>query len=650
MPNFGGGGDKLIPLSSVLPLIALSLSVYGWGRASYALVYRNRKVEHAYAAGLGVVSLTVAGGIFNYFGVATAAVLIAVSISGIVLGLAFLVASFLTLHLRQKQFFAAANIAPGLFFVATAGLALFLAINLVPMRVFNHHDDFMTYFVRAVRMQATGSTSGNPWDLLGVAGFGGDSFFHALTITWAPLASIAAFDTIFCFILGILLLAEIGRQTRQGWLLIGLSAAVFIVINPMIVNVSPVYSTAVLLLTLVRASLIFSDDVIESGGHRRYAIPIGGSLAALVAFKMTGVLFAIPFLALLWGGLLLRVAGKAFIPILVTLVAGAVAFLPWLLTQADKLPMLLRPDPTAIPFDAALTIPWSFAEAFRDRGTLYGSSRLDYAFALAAIVLMGLAGFVRAAMRRDGARPLVYVATACGALCMYVASAGFVNNEAALRYAVPFLLTGAAISAFAAPAWAGSDSSIAGRLCAIAMLAVQLGSVAVFGVSAYDRLLRIVEQNTAISYPTSREYRDWQSYVLGDKGPARIQNAQSQTVAGSRIFAWTSLPFYLDFERNQILQFNSAFFVAPWRLNTTDYDSVLAEFRKYKIDYVLVEYGSSSVAPHISEEKLRAPMWREERIMEEGAVKLLQILNQFSRRHRVIFATDGMALIHVNDR
>ena len=53
--------------------------------------------------------------------------------------------------------------------------ALTACVLLVPTGVFNLSDDFRTVLDRAVRMSQSGSVGGNPFDFLGLDGFGSQS-------------------------------------------------------------------------------------------------------------------------------------------------------------------------------------------------------------------------------------------------------------------------------------------------------------------------------------------------------------------------------------------------------------------------------------------------------------------------------------------
>jgi len=636
-----------LPIASLLGLIGFSLTIYGWGRAVNRILNGDRKVAHAYATGLGIVVLTFVGGLLNALGLATASVLAVIAYLGVAFGAIFVATSLY--KWQKKPFLSRANL-PNFVFLAFAGvIILFLAEELLPTRVFNHHDDFLTYLPRIVRMRETGSVAGNPYDLLGLAGFGADAFFQALGMTWLPLTSVTAFDAIFCFVLSLLLLAEFGRQHNTSWIFIGLAWIFFIVINPMIVNLSTVYSTSALLLTLVLSTSIMLSES-DSANRFRSAIPVATSLAALVAFKNTAIFFAIPFLAIIASGMLVRNMRAAVVAMLAIVVYGLTAILPWLIVSSDHLLRLLHERSISIPVDPARVVPYSFAEAFRNQPTLYGSTRIDFAFAIVSVMLLILIGLYQALQRRGNWQSWLWLAAGIGCLCVYVGAAGYVNNEASLRYSVPFLLTIAALTTLAIPAPAEPTFSKSYIALLAAVSITQTASMVIFAKSFFQRIVRVATEHTEISYSTTPEYREWQTSILGEEGRARIRTIQDMIPAKTRIFAWVEAPFHMDFARNDIVQFNRDFFVAPWRLDTTNYDTVRNEFEMYKISSVLVEFGSQSVVPEITQEQLQSKLWPEYRIGIDSMLKLLGILQQISKQNRTLLPAKGIALIRLDGK
>jgi hypothetical protein len=168
---------------------------------------------------------------------------------------------------------------------------------------------FFSYLVRSVRMEATGTIGSNPFELLGLSDLGPQSFLQAVLQNWLPLDDAYAFDTIFCFLLGICLLAEQGRIQAVPTALIALAIVAYVAINPQIVNISSVYSTSALILALLIATAILLDAWERQAPASRlmiYSIPIGAIAATSVAIKTTTALFVLPFCGIVLGWLLLK--------------------------------------------------------------------------------------------------------------------------------------------------------------------------------------------------------------------------------------------------------------------------------------------------------------------------------------------------------
>ena len=80
-------------------------------------------------------------------------------------------------------------------------------------------------------------------ELLGQSDFGAQSFLQGDAAGWLPLNDAYAFDTIFCFLLGLCLSVRAGAPRPSPPALLTLAIAVYLAINPQIVNISSVYST-----------------------------------------------------------------------------------------------------------------------------------------------------------------------------------------------------------------------------------------------------------------------------------------------------------------------------------------------------------------------------------------------------------------------
>src|SRR5262249_22701801 len=119
---------------------------------------------------------------------------------------------------------------------------------------------------------------------------------------------------------------------------------------------------------------------------------------------------------------------------------GAVAMLVgWSVTNADKFNVWAW-RPLNTPLDPALTIYPSISYAFRNRPSLYGGTRAEYAIVILALLISLFANLKLLLKQRANAVHLLNFAATIGASFAFVGIAGAVNDQAALRYSLPFLI------------------------------------------------------------------------------------------------------------------------------------------------------------------------------------------------------------------
>ena len=241
---------------NLLALCAFALSCYGWGNIARLCFHADRQ-PYSYVVALGLVVLAFIGGVLNAIHLASYRSIAICAYIGILVGMCFLVPAFRNVGWRSPY---TPNLrAQWIFAVAAVSTAIFLTVTLLPTTIFNVGDDFRTYLPRIVRMRETGTLGGNPFEMLGLSDFGTQSFFQALLMTWFPLTYAYSFDTIFCFVLGLWLLIDFGGSNKCTAGMMTFAICVYVIINPQIVNISSVYSTTALVLTLIIATKSFLE-------------------------------------------------------------------------------------------------------------------------------------------------------------------------------------------------------------------------------------------------------------------------------------------------------------------------------------------------------------------------------------------------------
>jgi hypothetical protein len=288
-------------------------------------------------------------------------------------------------------------------------------------------------------------------------------------------------------------------------------------------------------------------------------------------------------------------------------------------------------------------------EAFRNRPTLYGGNRAVFLIGVAVLAVslaFALAQFVR---KRD-LNALITAAAMSGGIINYVGLAAIFNNEAALRYAVPFLI---ALVPYAL--LDGTAASADGRPPLSALLAdrrvfwlagVQFIFLIAFIAVDRERVDRIFNDHTAVSIPVSPQNRADQARVLSPDYRAYVRGAQARLPAGATVWAWIDAPFDLDYARNRVWNYNMDWAVAPWRLNATTSDELRRSLTGRGVQYVVWQYRSA-FNPDVPtmEGYLRTPQWPEYRVILPSAIELTRALGELAQPADVIWKDDSIEVI-----
>jgi hypothetical protein len=639
---------------SLMALIGFTLAAYGWGRLAFLCAYPGRAPLHAYATGLGVVVLIFIGGVLNAVALATTAGLLVCAYGGILLAMAFLAWSVRTTQWRLKIIREKASAPTLLLLIFAAAAASFLLAEVLPTAIFNYHDDFFSYMVRPIRMQTVGTVGGNPFELIGLSDFGAQSFLQGIFLLWLPLTSITALDTVFCFLLGIFLIAEIGSKNGASVLFVSLAIVVYVMIDPQIVNLSSVYSTAVIILTLLAATSLLLESSTEHASPlssmMRRSMPVGACLAALIAIKMSGAFFAAAFFIALFGLALVTRLPRTATAAIATAAAATLALLPWMVVHADKLDVTRWHSASAEFLDPRLTFYPSVLEAFYARETIFGATRAVYAVALAVIVVSLLAGLVMLLRKSRVPENLLRTAADAAGIVTYLGLAMTVNHETSLRYAIPFVIA-LTPTRILYPLNGGSQGrqlrslAMSTRAVTYSIAVLQLATIVIFAQLMFARLTRIALEHTTLSFPFSPTLAETEAHNLSDEVRSYLRNVQAKTPVGSTVWAWVDAPFQLDFARNRIWHFHNDWLVAPWRIDTSSSAALRRELVERGVDYVLLQYSSDSL-PSIGSLRanLQTVMWPEYRIIQGNTLTLLEALRELASPFDIVH-DDGTTML-----
>jgi hypothetical protein len=637
-------------VTSLLALCAFALACYGWGSVAYALFYPGRDPFHAYIVTLGLVVQAFMGGLLNAIHMASTLPVSICIYTGILLGGFFIVR--LGSSIKWRSFFAPARLPEWVSAIAIISLGIFLVATLLPTSAFNFHDDFLTYLPRVVRMRETGTLGGNPFEVLGLTDLGVQAFFQGVMSTWLPIQYTYAFDTIFCFVLGLWLLVEFGRNNKCTTTAIMLASGVYLIINPQIVNLSSVYSTTALVLALVIATKILLEGLQNerpSSQSALSAVPLGAILATVVAIKFTSLFFVFPFCAVAFAFMLVVYRWRGIRCIMTSIFIAAATIAPWSATHADKLKVWTwRPSNT--PLDPALTIYPSISQAFINQPS-YGGTRAEYAIVVLVLLISFIASLKLLRKQPTNDLHLLNVAAIIGAISAFVGLAGVVNNEAALRYAIPFLIAVTpmtliqhrSVLAFSADQYVSGFWQKGFAALTIACVVVLIAMFAEYGL---QRVSRLIEFRSAVSFPVDQQLVAAEAAAMSDREQIYMRDIQSKLPAGKTIWAWLDAPFQLDFGRNPVWHFNHDWFFAPWSLHVINAEQLRQELVARNVDYIVGQYRPV-FAPTLPvlRRQLQGAESVEYRVIHQNTLNLLLALQALAKPFNTVYADARTVLI-----
>jgi len=642
-------------------------SLYGWGCLVNRWSYGALPSGWAYPSALGIAFLIAVGGVLNLVYLARPPVLLALLAVGLGLAIFFV---YRTWRDHQKGYQATNEHRPKTGWKTTGNLIYlafilvvfsFLVQALLPSRSFNFHDDYHIYLLWPVRMLQTGSLGGNPFDQLGFIGLGAQSFLQGMFLTLSSVDDINAFDAILCLILTLGLLKEIGERLGVRMVFTLAACGLALLINPQYVNVSSLYSGALMLLGLTYGTLLLTESLAspDSPGVIRATVPCSLFFAALLSLKTTyvfvGPLFWVASLA---GTLvLLKDKKRTFWAHVSSAVISVALLLPWLLLNLDRYIRKIRyliegiRYPSFSNFGGGSTLIKKnlvLSQLISNEELFWGNNYRDFliidVMLLLALAIAGWFVWRRRDERKTIVRLLPFLVLGVSVIVNYFCYCNLVSFRAdqVIRYSCP-LLIGAAPLAVLLAGWLweqglmhrpGMPGNYKTPLVLGGLLVIfQLANVGMFQGTFVERVKRAENYGSLISFPLvyNRHYIDYNAYALSDEAHRWLSFVQGMVPAGESIFAWVSMPMYLDFNRNEIFTtseygISNPFLVMPL---TEGVEGMQRFFRQRGIRYFIWEYKGYGMKP---EEQL-------------GGVqrKFIEVLVNFLPESRVLY-NDGSVI------
>jgi hypothetical protein len=474
--------------------------------------------------------------------------------------------------------------------------------------------------------------------------------------TWLPIQYAYAFDTIFCFILGLWLLVEFGCSNKCTTTAIVLAMGTYVIINPQIVNVSSVYSTTVLVLALLIATKILLDGLhneAPSAPSALLAVPVGAILGTVVAIKFTSVFFVLSFCVVALILVLVVYRWRALRCITTSLIGAFVVLGAWSVTSADKLNVWAW-RPLNTPLDPALTIYPSISYAFRNTSGFYGGTRAEYAIVILALLISSIASLKLLLKQRTNAVHLLNLAATIGASFTFVGIAVAIDHESALRFSLPFLIAVTPTTLiFHRSILAFSDNQYLRGLTQKGFVAITIACfvalIAIFVPYGVQRFSRLIQIQSVISFPVNQRVVAAEAALMSDREERYTLDLQSKLPAGRTIWAWLDAPFHLDFGRNRIWHFNHDWFIAPWSLHVRNAEELRQELVVRNVDYILWQHRSD-FAPSLPflRRRLQGAEWVEYRVVHQNTINLLLALQTLANPLNTVYADGRTVLISLS--
>jgi hypothetical protein len=530
----------------------------------------------------------------------------------------------------------------------------FAAVTQAAPGAFSPHDDYQKYFVHVVRLVQTGTLFGSPLNTLGSETLGGQAFLQCLFVGFLPIATINTADAVFCFGLTVLLAGGLALK-RPALAPVALLAMLVIgLIEPQYVSVTALYSAAALMFATVTLSAD-EREFAAAGGDFPSSAAIGLFYAALVALKSTSALFvALHFLFCTTADVLAAAlaTGRVGAPLrraMATCGWGVVFIAPWIALYG---PLYWSAWTTPIaPLPIAAPVPATEAINLLATDMLFpGGSYAQYTFACAACLICGAMVLARRRLSDPPVARFVAICVAAPAaylIMLLVMAPLLAGHLTALRHVLPVLIGMVPALVILCGSFAiSSDGKLRRNLIPANIIPLMSGALAAVLVvwsapdfwSRYQLLARTGSMLAFLrgweAEPTDRLIamsRD----ILQDPSTARhVAELQKQVPAGEALLAWIETPFWLDFNRNRIIDADIGGLANPWS-------------RTPPVSYVLWQYGGPGIRqPSHYAAQMQGPGRRETLLAARGIYYASRLQNLLPRSQ--VLANDGnMVLLRI---
>jgi len=467
-------------------------------------------------------------------------------------------------------------------------LAILHAALFSSPQAFNFHDDFEKYLAHPVRMLATGTLGGSDFNALGTETLGGQAFLQSFVLNHFSIVYVNAMDTVFAFLLCLLLLIAFFEKTTLAAVTVPLSMVLLTIIPDQYVNVSSNYTAVALLIFLV--SLPFFSKPKED--QIRLAVVYGLVYAALLSLKSSWILaVSIHYLIIL----ILSLNGNyfKFRFVLIVGLSAAVFVAPWIFTHID-LEFSKNGMSEQFYLQNPLTL-FSSEEVFYG----FGSTKLQYTFFVLLYLSCFFITWLAAGRKIDVfsmINPVLLAVVFFGSLL--VIAPNLLGQQHGLRYVTPAII-GLVPVGYVLLAIRGEDRGINKRIGAMVIFSMAVG-VLLFSVSEFKKYRQAWVYDNALAIPklaTSDDFIDFNRRSLMADSNHPVNRMQERIPKGSGVLVWSLFNFKLDYQRNTIFDVDPAGLTTPWLGiwkfgNSPDKMKYL---RSKGIDYILFQHSGYAV-------------------------------------------------------
>ncbi|MBF0143112.1 MAG: hypothetical protein HQL57_07655 [Magnetococcales bacterium] len=610
-------------IEAVSIFVLFTISLHGWGRSAVSVFYGNEKSPgYVYPVAVGFAVWVFIGGVLNLAGLAHGGVVDGLVMLGVAMagwmwwrtwvgrrgGSGFSdghrnIRDYLDLYGGGSRYILLIS----LFVVVVS--SVFLFHFLMPMKSFNFHDDFQFYFNQVKIMAEMGSLQGQPLFRTGLINLGGFTFVQVFFVDHLSFAHIGSVDAVLFFSIGMLLIIDVGIVRFARPLAILGAVVVFLMVNPQIVNVSPVYAGAVTIIGLIHSSIILFETMADASFRRQLlaAVPVGLFVGAMLPLKLTYFLFIVTFVTLQvlvfifrkrpWRQGLRVVSIGAGVALLETLL--------WAMAYWENFAAMLVAPAVAPPVSSGVAAGLPGAMSVRSPIDLvvsnfrflmsgvplpYGDN--PFQFTVIALLLPGIALYFwrrcdagEELDRGDATRWVLLVSCVSALVAFLFAGPVYGYAASGIRYSTPFLLGVLPLAVVLASIPGGGLHGVAPSVAGGGIPGGHGGSVDLFPMlvsvvvvllfidTFILRIFRVVDFAHVYSFQvaSSSSYIESIDGILGPDNERLMRRVQEHVPPGRTIMVDTVASFLFDFNRNHLLV--SDYGLAKFRIGIYGSDS-----------------------------------------------------------------------------